>query len=85
MAKSFKGKVASPTFDAIMAFDDTLVDSALEILAEERDEALGSQFIHWICLGKEPRLKGEDDRLLWNSLLFACNREFGGAFVEEDK
>lgn len=72
--QSLTGKVGdNMTFNE---YYDLFIAPALKVLAGEREQALGVQFIRWICLDKRPQLKSDDDKLLWNCLMFACNREF---------
>lgn len=62
---------------------DLFIAPALKVLAGEREQVLGVQFIRWICLGKTPQLKSDDDKLLWNCLMFACNREFNPEMAKQ--
>lgn len=49
---------------------------AMQLIAEERADTLGSLLVRWICTGEQPDLSDEDDKLCWNLLMMRLELMF---------
>lgn len=55
---------------------DLMIAPALKFVGDEYAQKLGTAFVKWLAYGKKPHFKQDSDKLLWNALMLACNREF---------
>lgn len=72
--KSFADRVNKTM--TVNEYYELFIKPGLQLLAKEKEQRLGVAFIRWIVYGTLPAFKDDGDKLLWNALMFACNKEF---------
>ena len=72
MSKGQKGAVSMSEAEYVEVF----LDPAMQLIAEEKADTLGSLLVRWICTGEQPELSDEDDKLCWNLLMMRLELMF---------
>jgi len=55
---------------------EVFLDPAMQLIAEEKADSLGSLLVRWICTGECQDLSDEDNKLCWNLLMMRLELMF---------
>ena len=72
MSKGQKEAVSMSEAEYVEVF----LDPAMQLIAEEKADSLGSLLVRWICTGECQDLSDEDNKLCWNLLMMRLELMF---------